>query len=118
MPENLQSGQIPKTFRLAIVLNPIAGLGGPAGLKGSDAPDTTKLAAERGVQPQVYTKLARVLENLSAHTELIELIAPDYPMGPKEVAGWNIERCYSPLTTTSAQDIWKSENKRMQNTTY
>ena len=51
-------------FRIGLVINPVAGLGGPAGLKGSDDPHTAEIAAQRGVVSHVQDRVLTVFENL------------------------------------------------------
>jgi predicted polyphosphate/ATP-dependent NAD kinase len=55
-------------MKVALVVNPFAGLGGPAGLKGSDALDTVALAEERGVTSRIEVRLSPVLEALKSNT--------------------------------------------------
>lgn len=53
-------------MKVALVVNPLAGLGGPAGLKGSDGEDTVILARQRGVTSRIKERLAPVLDVLQA----------------------------------------------------
>ncbi|MEK9749560.1 MAG: ATP-NAD kinase, partial [Pseudomonadales bacterium] len=39
-------------FRIGLVVNPLAGLGGQVGLKGSDGAAIQALAIEKGAQPR------------------------------------------------------------------
>jgi len=55
-------------MKIALVVNPLAGLGGPAGLKGSDASDTMSIARERGVTSRIAERLKPVLEVLGHET--------------------------------------------------
>lgn len=55
-------------MKIALVVNPLAGLGGPAGLKGSDALDTVSIARERGVTSRVADRLKPVLAVLGHET--------------------------------------------------
>lgn len=49
-------------LRIGFVVNPLAGIGGPAGLKGSD--DVAEEAAERGYEPTAHEKARRFLVRL------------------------------------------------------
>mgnify|MGYP005632744313 CR=1 FL=1 len=66
-------------MKIALVVNPLAGLGGPAGLKGSDALDTIQIAAQRGVKSRIADRLAPVMQILN-HPE-VELIVAPGPLG-------------------------------------
>lgn len=50
------------TRRLGLVVNPVAGLGGPAGLKGSDGIDAQATAVARGSVPRAETRAVAALE--------------------------------------------------------
>ena len=50
--------------RIGLILNPVAGLGGPAGLKGSDGVETARRAAELGIVSAVPERAAVVLQRL------------------------------------------------------
>tara|TARA_R110002072_G_scaffold1598_6_gene13592 strand:- start:6061 stop:7164 length:1104 start_codon:yes stop_codon:yes gene_type:complete len=51
-------------MKVALIVNPLAGLGGPAGLKGSDGEDTERIALQRGVTSRIGDRLRPVLEIL------------------------------------------------------
>lgn len=53
-------------LRIALIVNPVAGIGGPAGLAGSDGVDVQRLAAERGSQPKAGERARQFLSGLSA----------------------------------------------------
>ena len=53
-----------RIFHISLVVNPVAGLGGPSGLKGSDAPETAKIAHELGIESAIPKKIAILLEGL------------------------------------------------------
>ena len=52
------------SFTFGLVLNPLAGMGGPAALKGSDAASTTEIAISRGVEAKAADRLRAVLVGL------------------------------------------------------
>ena len=66
-------------FRLGLVVNPHAGVGGPAALKGSDG--VTEEALARGAHPQATARAARALTLLAARASEIELLVWAGPMG-------------------------------------
>jgi len=40
-----------KAFRLGLIVNPVAGIGGSVALKGSDGADTSQIALSKGAEP-------------------------------------------------------------------
>lgn len=68
-------------FHIGLVVNPIAGLGGPSGLKGSDAPDTACRAAELGVTSAIPAKLSDVLQGLSCIKDKLRFSTVSGAMG-------------------------------------
>jgi predicted polyphosphate/ATP-dependent NAD kinase len=50
--------------RIGFIVNPLAGLGGPAGLKGTDGRDTAALALGRGARPMAQDRARIALEAL------------------------------------------------------
>ncbi len=68
-------------MKIGLVVNPCAGLGGPAGLKGSDHIDTVQIASARGVESQIATRLAPLLEVIAAQPDAYELVTVAADMG-------------------------------------
>ena len=54
-----------KKLTIGLVLNPLAGVGGPAALKGSDGVELYKLATELGYESKVADRVSRTFEVLS-----------------------------------------------------
>ena len=70
------------TSRIGLIVNPIAGLGGSVGLKGSDGADTVRHALALGAVPQANTRTIRTLKLArSRTTTAFELLTPAGPMG-------------------------------------
>lgn len=59
------------TPMLAIVVNPIAGIGGTAGLKGSDGAEVQKLAAARGGMSHSHDRAVLALRELAPGTHVL-----------------------------------------------
>ncbi|QIL88839.1 ATP-NAD kinase [Microbulbifer sp. SH-1] len=70
-----------KLKKLGLVINPWAGIGGPAGLKGSDGADTVERALAAGIQPQSHKRVAIALEALKPFTPQLELVTFAGDMG-------------------------------------
>ncbi len=67
--------------RLGLIVNPIAGIGGRVGLKGSDSLDIQKRARMLGAVPLAGERAASALELLLPLSKNIELLVPPYEMG-------------------------------------
>ena len=67
--------------KIGLIINPLAGIGGPAGLKGSDGPEIQRLARELGVHSAVQTRSEVVLKSLALVREQIVLLTAPAEMG-------------------------------------
>lgn len=87
MPDTTQADTklINKVFRLGLIINPLAGIGGPAALKGSDHHDTIELASALGVSSvvheRVHSMLTIVKERMSPDSNGLEIITASGVMG-------------------------------------
>jgi predicted polyphosphate/ATP-dependent NAD kinase len=93
--------------RLGLIINPIAGIGGRVGLKGSDGTDIQLMAFVRGAEPQSHLRAGRAIEGLTPLKDQLELVTPPGSMG-EDVAR---QHGYAPLVigtlpqgSTSAED--------------
>lgn len=68
-------------MRLGFLINPIAGLGGRVGLKGSDGIEIQRQALALGARPIAPQRAAQTLAALTPWQKEIELITPDGAMG-------------------------------------
>ena len=66
-------------FHLGLIINPLAGLGGPAALKGSDGVAAEALA--RGAEPRAAERTGIALECLRPVAERLQFITFPGPMG-------------------------------------
>ena len=66
---------------LGLIVNPIAGMGGSVGLKGTDTAAILSEARARGAVPQAATRAAVVLDALAAARPGLELLAAPGAMG-------------------------------------
>lgn len=67
--------------RLGLIVNPVAGMGGAVGLKGTDGPATLARARALGAVPRAGERATAALRQLSALVERFELITCPGPMG-------------------------------------
>ncbi len=66
-------------FRLGLIINPLAGLGGSVALKGSDG--VAKEAIAMGAKPKAHLRMQQALEVILPYREQIEIITASGPMG-------------------------------------
>ncbi len=96
-------------MRIFFIVNPIAGMGGRVGLKGTDGKLET--ARERGAEPRAPGRAFRALETLAEHATAIELVTAPGAMGadearsagfdPTVVGDIDPEQTRPPATTTA-----------------
>ncbi|MCX2833867.1 ATP-NAD kinase family protein [Microbulbifer thermotolerans] len=67
--------------KLGLIINPWAGVGGPAGLKGSDGVETVRQALAAGVEPQSHRRAAVALEALKPYADGLEILCYARDMG-------------------------------------
>ncbi|MFO7834291.1 MAG: ATP-NAD kinase family protein [Halohasta sp.] len=93
-------------MRIGLVVNPIAGMGGRVGLKGTDG--KVDEARERGAEPRAPDRAARMLARLVDLGPETELLAAGEPMGAAlaRATGFEPSVVYEPdgATTTTAAD--------------
>jgi len=94
-------------MRIGLIVNPIAGIGGRVGLKGSDGENIQQRAYALGAEPQSNLRAASALEVLMHLHGTFKLFTPPGPMGENVACqyGFNPEVIGKlPLGTTSAED--------------
>ncbi len=74
-------------FKLGVIVNPYAGLGGSVGLKGSDGEAIRSEALARGAEQRAPARMQRTLESIGEFNQQIEVICFAGDMG--EVAAKN-----------------------------
>jgi len=67
--------------RLGLIVNPIAGIGGRVGLKGSDGAEIQKKALELGAVPQSLNRAIQALERIQSIKDDLEVITYPGEMG-------------------------------------
>jgi len=96
-------------MQIGVVVNPVAGMGGRVGLKGTD--DKIEEARERGATPRAPGRARAALDALSEHESDVTIVAPPGEMGadPARAAGFeptvvtdvDPEATIEPATTTA-----------------
>lgn len=92
-----------QTPRLALVVNPVAGIGGKAGLKGSDGTEIQKLAKDRGFESLALDRAVSALSQLPKSTKVL---TAGGEMGESALllAGLEAEVVYSPKSPSTKED--------------
>jgi predicted polyphosphate/ATP-dependent NAD kinase len=67
--------------RLGLIVNPVAGLGGRVGLKGTDGPEVVRRALELGAEPVAPVRAERALARLDRHRDRLTILAGARAMG-------------------------------------
>jgi len=70
--------------KLGFIVNPIAGMGGRVGLKGSDSEEILKKAKELGAQPESPGRAITALRRINRLKDSIDLVTYPYEMGESE----------------------------------
>jgi predicted polyphosphate/ATP-dependent NAD kinase len=95
--------------RIGLIVNPIAGMGGRVGLKGSDGKETLALARKLGAVPECPKKAAVALERCKGLKEELEIITYPAAMGEEtaRMAGFTptVIGCIAPGETTAEDTI-------------
>ena len=95
-----------RVFHIALVVNPLAGLGGPSGLKGSDAPETARIAHDLGIESAIPKKIHSVLDGLKAHKSSIMFSTVSGTMGEEYFSeyDYDVRVVHSVGEQTTARD--------------
>ena len=68
-------------MKIGLIVNPMAGIGGSAALKGSDGKEIQRLAIERGAKPKANERAKEVFEILKSENSIPEIVAAPGVMG-------------------------------------
>lgn len=92
--------------KIGLIVNPIAGMGGRVGLKGTDGEDILKRAVEMGASPEAPAKTIKALNQLLPLGEQLLVITCSGNMGENEClgAGLKYELVYGAEGITDSRD--------------
>lgn len=93
-------------MKIGFVVNPIAGMGGPVGLKGTDTEEVVALAKERGALKSAHARATAALKLLKAKEADIDFITCASEMGADELsaAGFAYRVVCACQSSTTAED--------------
>ena len=77
--------------KLGLIVNPVAGVGGRVGLKGSDGADVLRAALERGAAREAPRRARQALERLARLRDHIEIVTWPGEMGEEEARAAGLE---------------------------
>ncbi len=92
--ESIQEKMVPRRTRkrrIGLIVNPIAGMGGPVGLKGTDGFDTYLEALRMGARPKAGHKMRQAFESIRTLAHDIEIVTCEGDMGLNIIKHFGIE---------------------------
>lgn len=93
-------------FKLGLIINPYAGLGGTVGLKGSDGLATINEALQRGAEPRAMIRMQRALQVLLPQRDSFHVYCYGGEMGESSVAALQLNYTVigNPATSITTPD--------------
>ncbi|PTB85468.1 ATP-NAD kinase [Pseudidiomarina aestuarii] len=70
-----------KAFTIGLIINPVAGLGGSVGFKGSDAEGTKERALALGATPQAQQRALQAFRQLGEHGRMLQFVTAAGELG-------------------------------------
>lgn len=96
--------------RVGLIVNPIAGMGGRCGLKGTDGAEIYARACELGAVPEAPDRALVALRQLAAANSDVELLTVSGEMGEQEARDAGLQPTV--LFTTDGEHLTTSEDTR------
>ena len=100
-----------KKKRIGLIVNPIAGMGGKVGLKGTDGSETLEKAIAIGAQAESPRRAAQALERLSVLKDKLQVLAYPGEMGANELSAIGFDKTVIGSITpgaTTAEDTQRA----------
>ncbi len=93
-------------MKIGFVVNPVSGMGGTVGLKGTDGPEVLREALSRGAQRVAPARAVIALREIKKRGLDLEFISADGEMGQNELqeAGMEGRSVYTPPVTMTSPD--------------
>jgi predicted polyphosphate/ATP-dependent NAD kinase len=79
--------------KIGLIINPIAGMGGSVGLKGTDGKDILEKAKKLGAEPKSHFRCQLFLDNLSNLKDSITIVTTSGAMGENLLKKTNFDYC-------------------------
>ena len=97
-------------LKIGFLLNPIAGIGGPVALKGSDGVQIQQQAAKKGGAPRGESRASRALVAAAGARDAVRWLTWGAPMGAQVLAGLGVsaEIMGEPRQPTTAADTGRA----------
>ncbi|WP_422485144.1 ATP-NAD kinase family protein [Gudongella sp. DL1XJH-153] len=102
-------------MKLGVIVNPIAGMGGKVGLKGTDGPEVLEKARKMGAKPESPGKAEKALRTLVPLKDRLEILTFPGDMGENEMRNLGFEPTVldSVKENTTAEDTEKAARMMM-----
>lgn len=103
--------------RLGLIINPVAGMGGRVGLKGSDGEEIQKRARELGASQDAGKRASEALEKLTVIKDGLEIITFPYDMGEDICKALGFEYCVNgsiEIGKTTSKDTVKAVEEMLK----
>jgi predicted polyphosphate/ATP-dependent NAD kinase len=103
-------------MQIGLIINPLAGIGGSVGLKGSDGAEIQQQALALGAQPQSGRRAALALKALLPLRDLLQLVTPPGAMGADVMRECGFSQLVigtQPPDSTSADDTIRAAQEML-----